>query len=67
VGEPRTAGTVLVVDWWGHFKLAQSTNRLRPLSHWIRRRLRCLVWTQWKNRKTRVRELLRRGCLATTP
>ena len=47
--------------WWGYYRLTQSTNRLRPLSHWIRRRLRSLVWVQWKNRRTRVRELLRRG------
>jgi len=47
--------------WWGYYRLTESTNRLRPLSHWIRRRLRCLVWVQWKNRRTRVRELLRRG------
>ena len=47
--------------WWNYYRLAESTNRLRPLSHWIRRRLRALVWKQWKNRRTRVRELLRRG------
>ena len=47
--------------WWNYYRLAESTNRLRPLSHWIRRRLRAVVWKQWKNRRTRVRELLRRG------
>ena len=33
----------------------------RELPHWIRRRLRAVVWKHWKNRKTRVRELLKRG------
>jgi RNA-directed DNA polymerase len=47
--------------WWGYYRLAESINRLRPLSHWIRRRLRALVWKHWRNRRTRVRELLKRG------
>jgi RNA-directed DNA polymerase len=47
--------------WWGYFSIAESRNRLRPLDHWVRRRLRALLWKQWKNRRTRVRELLKRG------
>jgi len=47
--------------WWNYFGITESFNRLRPLAHWIRRRLRALVWKQWKNRRTRVRELLKRG------
>jgi RNA-directed DNA polymerase len=47
--------------WWNYYGLAESFNRLRPLPHWIRRRLRALVWKHWKNRKTRVGELLKRG------
>ena len=47
--------------WWNYYRLTESFNRLRPLAPWIRRRLRALVWKHWKNRKTRVRELLKRG------
>ena len=47
--------------WWQYFSIAESRNRLRPLAHWIRRRLRALVWKQWKNRRTRVENLLKRG------
>lgn len=47
--------------WWGYFGIIESRNRLRPLAHWIRRRLRALLWSQWKNRRTRVQELLKRG------
>lgn len=50
-----------ISGWWNYYRLTESVNRLRPLPHWIRRRLRALVWKQWKNRKTRVRELLKRG------
>ena len=56
--------------WWNYYGITESLNRLSPLSHWIRRRLRALVWKQWKNRRTRVRELLKRGvsrdCAITT-
>ena len=47
--------------WWNYFKITESYNRLRPLDHWIRRRLRAVVWKHWKNRRTRVGELLKRG------
>ncbi|MCP4405961.1 MAG: group II intron reverse transcriptase/maturase [bacterium] len=47
--------------WWNYYGLTESFNRLRPLAHWIRRRLRAVVWKHWKNRKTRVGELLKRG------
>jgi RNA-directed DNA polymerase len=47
--------------WWNYYRLTESFNRLRPLPHWIRRRLRALVWKHWKNRKTRVGQLLKRG------
>ena len=51
--------------WWGYFGIAESVNRLRPLAHWVRRRLRSLVWKQWKNRRTRVANLLKGGVSRT--
>ena len=47
--------------WWNDYKITESYNRLCPLAHWIRRRLRAVIRKHWKNRKTRVRELLKRG------
>jgi RNA-directed DNA polymerase len=47
--------------WWNYYGITESFNRLRPLSHWVRRRLRAVIWKHWKNRRTRVRELLKRG------
>jgi hypothetical protein len=55
--------------WWNYYRITASCNRLRPLAHWIRRRLRAVIWKHWKNRRTRVRELLKRGvarCFALT-
>ena len=50
-----------LTGWWQYYCLTDSVNRLRPLAHWIRRRLRALVWKQWKNRRTRVQNLLKCG------
>ncbi len=51
--------------WWNYFRLAESNNRLSQIPSWIRRRLRSLKWKHWKNRRTRVRELLKRGISKT--
>ena len=47
--------------WWQYFGIAESLNRLAPLDHWVRRRLRALIRTQWKNRRTRVTRLKAAG------
>ena len=52
---------VFMNGWWNYFGITESFNRLRPLAHWIRRRLRAVIWKHWKNRRTRVGELLKRG------
>jgi len=50
--------------WLGYFGFCQTPSVLAELEEWIRRRLRCLVWKQWKRGKTRFRELVRRGVSA---
>lgn len=52
---------VYMRGWWNYFGLTESYNRLKPLDHWVRRRLRAVTWKHWKNRRTRVGELLKRG------
>jgi group II intron reverse transcriptase/maturase len=47
--------------WWNYYGLTESFSRLKPLDHWIRRRLRAITWKHWKNRRTRISELLKRG------
>lgn len=47
--------------WWNYFRIIASRNRLRGLRGWIHRRLRSLIWKQWKRPRTRMRELRRRG------
>jgi RNA-directed DNA polymerase len=47
--------------WWNYYRITQSTNRFRSLHGWIMRRLRAILWKQWKNPRTRVRQLKKRG------
>ena len=44
--------------WAGYFGFSQW-HELQSLDGWIRRRLRCVVWVQWKTRGRRYRELRR--------
>ncbi|MEX5365196.1 group II intron reverse transcriptase/maturase [Pseudomonas guariconensis] len=47
--------------WAGYFKLSQSKRPLEELDGWIRHKLRCVIWRQWKQRSTRARNLMRLG------
>ncbi len=47
--------------WAGYFKLSQSKRPLEELDGWIRHKLRCAIWRQWKRPSTRARNLMRLG------
>jgi len=47
-----------VRGWAGYFGFSQW-RELPSLDGWIRRRLRCVAWVQWKTRGQRYRELRR--------
>lgn len=47
--------------WWNYFRLIEARHILKPLRTWMLRRLRCLVWKQRKNPRTRVRNLEKLG------
>jgi len=44
--------------WAGYFGISQW-RELQSLDGWVRRRLRCVAWVQWKTRGKRYRELRR--------
>jgi len=48
----------LLRGWAGYFGFSQL-HELESLDGWTRRRLRCVVWVQWKTRGRRYRELKR--------
>lgn len=47
--------------WIGYFGFCQTPSVLEKLDGWIRRRLRCYLWKQWKTIAKRRSELLNRG------
>jgi RNA-directed DNA polymerase len=53
--------SVYLIGWRGYFGFCQTPSVLRVLDRWIRRRLRAVVWKQWKYGPARFVELRRRG------
>lgn len=51
----------LLVGWGNYFRLAEVKRVFEELDGWLRRRLRCVLWRQWKRVFTRARNLMRRG------
>jgi RNA-directed DNA polymerase len=47
--------------WVVYFRLAEAKASFEDLDKWLRRKLRCIVWRQWKRPRTRYRELRRHG------
>ncbi len=47
--------------WWDYFRFPETKSFLKGLKIWIMRRLRSLVWKQWKKPKTRDRNLEKPG------
>lgn len=47
--------------WLSYFKFCETVTLLKELEMWIRRRLRCIHWKQWKTFRTRRAELMKRG------
>jgi RNA-directed DNA polymerase len=50
-----------LTGWRGYFGFCQTPWVLRSLEKWVRRRLRSVVWKQWKRGKVRFAELRKRG------
>ena len=47
--------------WRGYFGFCQTPSILDALDTWLRRRLRSVLWTQWKHGSKRFAELRTRG------
>ncbi len=56
----KTLGSYLL-GWRGYFAFCETASVLRDLDSWVRRRLRCVVWKQWKHGRVRFAELRKRG------
>jgi len=51
----------LLRGWMQYFRLAEVKGIFEELDGWLRRKLRCRVWRQWKRPFTRARNLMKRG------
>jgi RNA-directed DNA polymerase len=50
-----------LTGWRGYFGFCQTPSVLQRLERWLRRRLRLVVWKQWKYTRVRFAELRKRG------
>ena len=50
-----------ITGWVNYFKLADMKSLLIRVDEWYRRRLRMIIWKQWKRVRTRGRNLTKLG------
>jgi RNA-directed DNA polymerase len=66
-GRGRNLATVIrelgpiIRGWVAYFRWSDVKGAFEELDKWIRHKLRCILWRQWKRPRTRFRELCRRG------
>jgi RNA-directed DNA polymerase len=65
LGQTVPALNAVLRGWTSYFRLTEVKGVLQDLDGWIRRKLRCLPWRQWKRPATRNRRLQERGLDAT--
>lgn len=53
--------TPILRGWGNYFQLAEVKVTFEQLDQWLRRRMRCKLWRQWKRSFTRARMLMKRG------
>jgi RNA-directed DNA polymerase len=53
--------TPLLRGWMNYFRLAEVKSVFEELDGWIRRKLRGVIWRQWRRTITRAKGLLQRG------
>jgi len=47
--------------WLNYFRYAAAENLFKELDGWLRRKLRCILWRQWKRSYTRAKNLIKLG------
>ena len=50
-----------IIGWVNYFKLADMYKLLIRIDEWYRRRLRMVIWKQWKRIRTRLANLIKLG------
>lgn len=57
----KEALRLYITGWVNYFKLANMKNLLMETDGWYRRRLRMVIWKQWKRVRTRFQNLMKLG------
>jgi hypothetical protein len=57
----KEALSLYIKGWVQYFKLADMKMLLKSVDKWYRRRLRIVIWKQWKRIRTRISNLERLG------
>lgn len=62
-GDARRKETLrqYITGWVNYFMLADMKSLLPKVDEWYRRRLRMIIWKQWKRIRTRLRNLIKLG------
>jgi RNA-directed DNA polymerase len=66
-GRGRNLGRVIrdlgpvIRGWVAYFRLSEVKAGFEALDAWIRRKLRCILWRQWKHPRTRQKKLRQMG------
>jgi len=47
--------------WVAYYRISEVKASFEVLDEWIRRKLRAILWRQWKRPRTRRKELIKRG------
>jgi len=60
---PKVIGEMIpfLRGWAAYFRLSQVKNVFEDLDEWIRRKLRLILWRQWKKPRTRSKRLIQLG------
>jgi group II intron reverse transcriptase/maturase len=53
--------TQFIRGWVNYFGLADMKSLLGKIDEWLRHRIRCIYWKQWKNVKTKFANLMKLG------
>ncbi len=57
----KTNLEMYIRGWVNYYKLADMKSILLKIDEWYRRRLRMVIWKQWKRVRTRLRNLIKLG------
>lgn len=49
--------------WAAYFKLTETKKALEEMDGWVRRKLRCILWRQWKRPYARAKNLMKAGLM----